>query len=385
LSAADAEEAEPVPENDALPPRVHKKTSGTFVPMRDGAGAVSSTERVRRVPHRLAASASGSWRDHLYWVLLAALIPLAVSTLFEGRPLAERLEETLGQHPEVAARLQQAVSKDDFFGALPERRLVGAHLPHGTWVHWGYAAISATLFLVVLTQSFPNEAAGPSRLLWTGFITGTVGIVLLLGFQWVASFTDGWVVRGWGIGVLIFYIVKFIGFSYRSALDPANGFALSFMGFTCGVGLCEELCKAVPVMLFLRGQPHAGWKAACVVGLASGVGFGVSEGITYSSDSYNGVAEGLTYLVRFASCVALHATWAGSVALLMCRNQDFLGDDGFDWGMAGNFIVHYLSIAMVLHGLYDTLLKKDHELWALAIAVGSFAWLAWLVWQERSE
>ena len=105
-------------------------------------------------------------------------------------------------------------------------------------------------------------------------------------------------------------------------------------------------------------QPHAGWRAACVVGLASGVGFGVSEGITYSADSYNGIAVGMTYLVRFASCVALHSIWAGAVAIVMNRNQDYTGGDGFDWGDAGNFILHYLLIAMVLHGLYDTLLKK---------------------------
>jgi RsiW-degrading membrane proteinase PrsW (M82 family) len=178
--------------------------------------------------------------------------------------------------------------------------------------------------------------------------------------------------------------VKFIGFSYRAALNPENGFWASFFGFTCGVGLCEELCKAIPVLIFLRGNTHAGWRAACLVGLASGVGFGVSEGITYSSDSYNGVATGLTYLVRFASCVALHAAWAGAVGLLMSQNQDYLGDGGFDASDAGYFLVYYLSLAMVLHGLYDTLLKKDYELWALSIAAVSFGWLAWLVWRCRS-
>jgi len=57
------------------------------------------------------------------------------------------------------------------------------------------------------------------------------------------------------------------------------------------------------------------------------------------------------------------------------RNRDYVGDDGFEWGDAGNFILHYLAIAMVLHGLYDTLLKKDMEIAALSVAVASFAWL----------
>ncbi len=382
-------EFETPPTDAALPPRVARKSQrsdrseGTFVPSRDATDETTHVEpRSGKATKRSAASASG-WREHLLWVLLLALIPLAISTFARGQPFEERLAETIRQHPEAAGRLEG--SKDDFLTALPEKKIAGAHLPHGTWFHWGYAGLSAILFLGVLTQTFPNQSAGPSRLFWTGVATGTVGILLLLAFQWVAMFTQGFNIRGRGLVVILFYIVKFIGFSYRSALDPENGFFLSFMGFTCGVGLCEELCKALPVVMFLRGQPHAGWKAACLVGLASGVGFGVSEGITYSADSYNGIATGMIYLVRFASCVALHAMWAGAVALVMCRNQDYVGGDGFDWGDAGNFVLHYLAAAMVLHGLYDTLLKKEYEFWALAVAAISFGWLVWLVRRARSE
>ncbi len=303
-----------------LPPRVGTSrksgsSEGAFVPVQ-GVSEEPATVRTRPdktlgSPSTKISGESAGARHHLIWVLLLALVPLGISTVAEGEPVEKRLQETLRQHPDAAARLDQAESIGDFLSSLPEKKLIGAHLPHGTWVHWGYAALSAFLFLAFLTQTFPNSAAGPSRIFWTGVATGTAGILLLLGFQWVAMFTQGFMLRGRGIIVLLFYIVKFIGFSYRSALDPENGFVLSFMGFTCGVGLCEELCKALPVVIFLRGNGYAGWKSACVVGLASGVGFGVSEGIMYSSDHYNGVAVGLTYLVRFASCVALHAIWAG--------------------------------------------------------------------------
>jgi hypothetical protein len=112
----------------------------------------------------------------------------------------------------------------------------------------------------------------------------------------------------------------------------------------------------------------------------------VSEGIMYSSDYYNGMAPGLTYLVRFASCVALHAVWASSVALMMYDNQDHLlfnsaGD--FGWESVGYFVVYYLGAAMVLHGLYDTLLKQDLDLGALAVAAASFGWWAWLLNKQR--
>jgi RsiW-degrading membrane proteinase PrsW (M82 family) len=58
-----------------------------------------------------------------------------------------------------------------------------------------------------------------------------------------------------------------------------------------------------------------------MVGLLSGIGFGVSEGIHYSSDFYNGVLGADVYCVRFISCVALHAVWSGSAAVFIFRHQ----------------------------------------------------------------
>ena len=149
----------------------------------------------------------------------------------------------------------------------------------------------------------------------------------------------------------------------------------------------EELCKAIPVSFYLSDIEKPTWRGTLMVGLASGIGFGVSEGITYSGDYYNGFASGLTYLVRFASCVSLHAIWAGIVAMLMYSKQDHLGsatsnydDDGADPWM---FLIDYLLGVMILHGLYDTLLKKDMAVGALLIAALSLGWMAVLFYRGR--
>ena len=39
----------------------------------------------------------------------------------------------------------------------------------------------------------------------------------------------------------------------------------------------------------------------------------------------------------------------------------------------------YVAVPMVLHGLYDTLLKKDMSAWALVVALASFGYLAFQV------
>jgi RsiW-degrading membrane proteinase PrsW (M82 family) len=82
-------------------------------------------------------------------------------------------------------------------------------------------------------------------------------------------------------------------------------------------------------------------------------------------------------VVRFISCVALHAVWSGAVGIAAYRVRDQLRDaDGGTWAL---LILRVLAIPMILHGLYDTLLKKEMNAYALLAAVASFAYLAVMV------
>lgn len=330
--------------------------------------------------------AGAGWRQNLYWLLLLTLIPLCLHSALDVRPFEERLEESLeGREINLEGLAAQARSVPDFLHSiamqLPDHKVADAFLPADTWLHWVFAGVSAAAFFGLLVAMWPAARASPGLLLITGVVTGTVGIMMLLSFQWIAMSTDGVMVRGRGILVLLFYIVKFIGFSYRCAVDPDMGFGMSFMGFVCGVGLCEEVCKALPIAFYLNSEKTS-WRGACLVGLASGIGFGISEGISYSADYYNGISGGWIYVVRFVSCVGLHALWAGAIGIVMYHNQDYVSE--FSWESVFGFIAHYLLIAMVLHGVYDTFLKKDMELWALLTAGISFGWFAYMVARARS-
>ena len=81
-------------------------------------------------------------------------------------------------------------------------------------------------------------------------------------------------------------------------------------------------------------------------------------------------------MVRFISCVALHAVWSGSVGITLYKCQELLQGD-MEWYEFIPPLFRILGVAMILHGLYDTLLKKDMHALALAVAVVSLAWLAW--------
>src|SRR5207253_1104088 len=109
------------------------------------------------------------------------------------------------------------------------------------------------------------------------------------------------------------------------------GFWGNFFGFTFGVGLCEELCKLFPLLWYVRQRGKFSWRTAVRWGLASGIGFGVSEGISNSSDTYNGFCGVDVYLLRFVSCVALHAVWSAAVGVSLNRHKESVKGDG-EWG-----------------------------------------------------
>ena len=348
--------------------------------------ALVKARRQRRVAESTGA---GGWRQHLHWVLILALIPLVLSMAWgdEGGTL-DRIKQTFENHPEVNPEaLEQAESAYELAMLFPDHRIEGAWLAADSYWHWGLALGSGLLFMGLFSWMWPEKESRAGMMLLTGIVTGTVGIMLLLAFQYIAFTSEGvqlrgGIGRGRGVAAILFLIVQFIGFSYRCALDDSNGFVASFFGFTFGVGLCEELCKALPVAFYLSGGEKRSLRQACLVGLASGVGFGISEGITYCGDSYNGIHGGGIYVIRFLSCVSLHAIWAGSVAILIYRNRDYLE---YSWEAAFFFVVYYLLVAMILHGAYDTLLKQEHELLAVVTALMSFVWFQWLLSRAAAE
>src|SRR5579871_544532 len=345
----------------------------------------------------LAMNEPPLWLRHLHWLLVLALLPLAFSLLkhVDREDLKERSLKTVEAAPldvqlrilKLHSNVHEATEDDEERGPtieevldiLPEHKLIGAWLPRRSFAHWGLAAGSAVLFMTFFLLLSSQKTANPVHLLLYGFFTATVGILLLLLLQVLADWSPGIWLRGGNIVVLIFYIVKLIGYSYRAALDPSNGFFLSFVGYTLGVGFCEEVCKALPLLWHYHNKDSPrSWRTPFLWGLASGAGFGISEGIMYSSRHYNGISGADIYIVRFISCVALHALWTGSVAITLHKRQELIQDvDSWYEYIPRLYLI--VGVPMVLHGLYDTLLKKDMNAIALGVAVVGFLFLAFQI------
>jgi RsiW-degrading membrane proteinase PrsW (M82 family) len=420
-----AEEPRPAPTTRVMPKRSADSTAagglrsapstarppGT-APQSQGAADKESPAAARPVSAAPAwvpptRSSTPNWLRHLHWCLALAMIPLAISIFVPERSPVDSIVEAsnVPQQPDTStsqpgdaaspaseelsqedkARLQEVLdqmSVGDLLSALPNGKLPGALLPRDSHLHWLFAGIAAAGYLTFLVFLASDKSAQPLHLIGLGLFTGTGGILLLLFVQLAATIGT---VRVRGAGGLIVLVLALIGLSYRAALDPDMGLFASFVGFCCGVGLCEEVCKALPILIYYRIGNTQTWRGAFLWGLASGTGFGVSEGIMYSQEFYNGIAGAGTYVVRFVSCVALHAIWAGSIGISINQRQDLLQEDLDEWWWYGLAVLRLIAVPMILHGLYDAFLKKDLELLALLTAVASFGYLAWQISHLRTS
>jgi tetratricopeptide (TPR) repeat protein/RsiW-degrading membrane proteinase PrsW (M82 family) len=301
----------------------------------------------------------------------------------------------ISQLPDNLSSLDEVI--DNVIYQLPDHKIKGAALPRDTNAHFIIAFVSwlcwMVFFSIVLSSSSNGEIRAILSSILSSLFTAIFGILILLAIQWLAlkiyieiskiAGVDIWKglwmalksSKGGFLGIFLF--LYSIGFSYYSALDPDSGFIESFIGFTFGVGLCEELVKLIPVVWLMKKASKKGeilhLSGILLVGLASGVGFGVAEGIMYSAQFYNGIHGWDVYWVRFVTCVALHSTWTGIVALILwpfhveetTKNEEEQPDTGF-------YMFILVIFSAILHGLYDTLLKKGEDFWALVVAITTF-------------
>jgi RsiW-degrading membrane proteinase PrsW (M82 family) len=171
---------------------------------------------------------------------------------------------------------------------------------------------------------------------------------------------------------MVVWAFKLIAGSYDAALDPNANFFVSAFGFMIGVGLLEEMIKAIPLLWYTNSVGNLTWRAAILWGLASGIGFGVSEGISYSADFYNGILSADIYVVRFVSCVALHAIWSASVAVFIYQQREMVEAAVTPWEWL-NAAFTVVIVSTFLHGLYDTMMKKQYVLGGIILGMVSVA------------
>ena len=352
-----------IPASSSAPEKPKRRETATSTPRTPALFGTARDDAYHKVGESFIA-------ELRYWLLALAIIPLAMSLFSRDDDVVRRIKHSikhLAQSDREIARDQleeYGGISDELIQKLPEQRLDGAYLSQNSHMHWAFAGASAFGYLMVILLLFPLGKATTPQLLSAGLFTATVGIFLLLAFQFLAMF-----MLTVNVSNVIVAFLQFIAIAYVYAEHPGSGIITSFLAFTFSAGLCEEFCKGFIVFRHFRKYATLDWRGACVLGLASGVGFGVAEGIHYAG-SYNGVAGAEIYWQRFVSCVGLHAIWSAAVGLAAWRYRDDLKKSWWT-------IFRIIWAPMIMHGLYDTLLTKDHPGAAVLCAIAGFAWLAY--------
>ena len=129
-------------------------------------------------------------------------------------------------------------------------------------------------------------------------------------------------------------------------------FPLSVIGYTLGVGLTEELAKAVPILIILyREKEPLIPQTVVYYGLISGIAFGVWEGVQYqmtvNAEQEYTVSFYLNIL-RLTSLPFLHACWCGIAGY-------FLAFANLYPKYRKGLYVLAIAIPALIHGLYDSI------------------------------
>ena len=184
-----------------------------------------------------------------------------------------------------------------------------------------------------------------------------------------------------GIPLLLF-IQQVPPFSLLYTATESSNIIGQLLGFILGVGVLEEICKGIPVYLFLLEQDKLDEPLSpAFYGAMSGLGFAIAEGahysLIYASNVFGGnlglTSHVLLTTVRFISLPLIHAIWAGIVGY-------FIGLAAINPSRKNPIIFIGVAIAAILHGVYDVFANS-----IIGLGILAFSILLFVTYLRRSQ
>ncbi len=162
--------------------------------------------------------------------------------------------------------------------------------------------------------------------------------------------------------ILLFFLTQFFVFvtwdllglpylnPFYTFLDKGN-ILFSLLGCILGIGLTEELAKAIPLfIIIIIARKSLIPQTLVFYGLMSGIAFGVFEGVQYQRSvniELNYRSAFYMNMARLTSLPFLHAVWCGIAGYFISFAKSY---------PKYRLSLYFLSIAIpaILHGIYDT-------------------------------
>lgn len=229
------------------------------------------------------------------------------------------------------------------------------------------------------------------------------GLAIWSGLLWALLlyrlFAHRQVPVGWAIGTLFF--TAFVGVPLlRASLEvPVDVFSrltsidflpLQLVGFIVGVGVREELFKAIPLLILIKLTPRMkNPVAGIVLGMMSGVGFAVAENVVYVFANLNRAVGAVqqtgqlihlvgpvyTNVVRMAMTPFFHGCLSGIFGYFTSLSA---ANPAQRWPL----LVAGWGMAAVLHGLFDTFVTRS-PLWGVLVEGATFFLLMTYILKAR--
>ena len=192
-----------------------------------------------------------------------------------------------------------------------------------------------------------------------------------------------------GTGVCSLALVVVLSYGLSQAREPylqsTNPFVV-LAGFILGVGIPEELVKALPLFVLCRFVALPPLQLFIYYGLISGLGFGLYEGIAYQRHTIldstvsqlTGASAGertlaltsyyIANVLRLTSAPFFHAVWTGIAAFLIWFGMRFRRH-------RLSFFALAIGVPAIFHGLYDGFLALHDPAVTVLVALLSAALL----------
>lgn len=203
---------------------------------------------------------------------------------------------------------------------------------------WAMALYFSVLWALFFYSVFPSPEVRLAPASFCFFSTGLLSIAVLLHLY-----------RLWPLNDLLQWT------------RPDHSILIRWFGFVLGVGVPEELCKALALLLLVHRLGPLPPRAVLFYGLMAGLGFGIYEGIGYQTSHnfrFAGGAAGnsdptlyaaeyyLLNLIRLTTLPFLHAIWTGTAGY-------FIGFAGQYPERRRGLLIVALGVPAMLHGSYN--------------------------------
>ena len=255
------------------------------------------------------------------------------------------------------------------------------------FVFWAVSLLAIVPLVLVTLNDTQSQLTG--FLLFFAAIWGVIFKKFIVdeNSSWLLPITALFFTGIIGIRILLFtyeYLPDFY-----TKLPSSENIFVAFIGGIFQTGICEELCKIVPVLIYIFWKKRTAQPLTIVlIGVFSGLGFAAFENMHYANRevlnsaylTYNhgaaGLQEGVTgamvnVLLRSMSLVFVHAIYSGIFSYFIALGH-ITQKRRVALALVG------LLVAATVHGLYNSFWQVQNTLPAIVTATAFMLFYSYL-------